>query len=218
MKKTTDYSIFALSAPARSLLLASSTKDFLGCEVIRQRQSQLYEPSFEMTNFGLRITLPLVEPRNVRRLMSSQVRGQEEYYGVLNCRNERENLRGIALALKKLDEHGDLEYYVLSSKRRLVGVSSHQMASAAQPTQIIILRGVPERELWLPTEAPPPARIVAVQLFRQNIDDVKVLQLWTAGKNQWSKDGMSLSCDDLDDHSPVMGAMLISWVASHNAP
>ena len=89
MKISTDHSIFAWQNRSDGELLARSPQDFRGSGSVVQWGKP---PAFEMTNRGLRIELPL--------LKRERWHGYEEYWAVLNCRNELDFGHSLALRLR----------------------------------------------------------------------------------------------------------------------
>lgn len=100
LKTSTDHSIFAWDATSAGELLARSPSDFAASRSIVQWGKA---SAFEMTNRGLRITLPL--------LKRERWHGYEEYWAVLNCREELEFDQSLALRLRKYKQSD--EYYAI---------------------------------------------------------------------------------------------------------
>ncbi|KAK4544238.1 hypothetical protein LTR36_004448 [Oleoguttula mirabilis] len=100
MKYSSDHSIFAwsLGTPDSTALIAESPTNF---EDSRPLVSWGRPRSFEMTNRGLRATLPVI---------AKQGSGQGEHLAVLNCRFE-DDLRG-SLALSLRQYPGSDQFYV----------------------------------------------------------------------------------------------------------
>lgn len=72
IRTTTDQSVFAY-APRTQSLLASSPRCFAACSGVLHGAIALSDESFELTNAGLRIRLPLVR------------KNQRQWAGILNC-------------------------------------------------------------------------------------------------------------------------------------
>ena len=135
MRSTSDHSLFAWGRPGLRMngsLLAGSPADFAeGHGIVQWGRPR----SFEMTNRGLRITLPILRPEQ---------RGLAENLVILNCRYEDDLSRTLAMRLGRYA--GGDEYYALAdsdpnmptlmtrSERqlpvRLAFVSTHDMVSA----------------------------------------------------------------------------------------
>jgi hypothetical protein len=150
MKTSIDHSILAwgfsgFSGAARhseskiqiSDLLASSPRDFHSCGMICRRIVKVDDGPFEMTNAGLRITLPLIGPRQ-------HLSKGDEYLAILNCRDSRTIWTALALQLVKLKETKDgSSYFGIGLAEwptsRLVEVPI-QEAHGASPTALFIMR------------------------------------------------------------------------------
>lgn len=104
LRTSTDHSIFAWHTSSHGELLATSPEDFASAGSIVQWGKA---SAFEMTNRGLRITLPL--------LKRERWHGYEEYWAVLNCREELEFDRSLALRLRRYKQSN--EYYVIHGDR-----------------------------------------------------------------------------------------------------
>lgn len=100
MKISTDHSILAWERSSGGELLAKSPDDFAASgTMVRWGQPS----AFEMTNRGLRISLPVV-----RR---ERWYGSEEYLAVLNCGLETDFQKSAAIRLRKYRKRND--YYVI---------------------------------------------------------------------------------------------------------